>query len=103
MGLSGMGCNMAPVVAEVDIRLKAGHPLARNARALQASNQFFALPRKHRPGDHLKGAGESGEGWEHGRHTPVMLAAKQPVGILQALRAQRRATGYAGHTSGLCR
>jgi hypothetical protein len=48
------------MVAEINIGFEAGDALARNPRALQTSDQFLALARKHRTRDDFEDAGKIG-------------------------------------------
>ncbi len=57
VGLGAVAGNGGAVVAEVDVRLVAGHALAGDARSLEAANQLLGLAGEHGAGDDLKDPG----------------------------------------------
>ncbi len=56
VGLRAVRRDRGAVVAEVDVGLEACDPLTRDAGALQAADELFALAGEHGAGDHFDAA-----------------------------------------------
>nr|ADC35784.1 thymidine kinase [uncultured bacterium 282] len=56
VGLRAVTSDGCAVVAEIDIGLVAGNPLAGDTGSLETANEFFGLTGKHGPGDQLEAA-----------------------------------------------